>query len=336
MKKLLATSLVLFASKLALADGGGPWGLPEPASTVAGDMDWMYGFINWVCIFFFVLIMGLMGYFMWKYRGKPGGLPPESSSHNTPLELTWSIIPLGLVVMIFYWGFQGYMHIMVPPSDAYEIQVSGQKWSWQFTYPNGYFDKDLHAPVGQKVRLVMTSQDVIHSLYIPAFRIKHDVLPGRFTKLWFQSDKPGDYQIFCTEYCGDGHSTMMARAIIHAPGEFEKWLTVASDPFKDPKTGELRPLELVGKEYFNKSGCTQCHNVDGLNGIGPTLKGIWGTQAELADGSSVLVDENYVRQSILMPQSQIVKGYQPVMPTFSGRLKDKEVLAIAKYIESLK
>lgn len=333
MKKLLIGLLTLLITGVAAA--AGPWGLPEPASTVAHDVDWMYGFINWICIFFFVLIMVLMGYFMWKYRGKPGGLPPASSDHNTPLELTWSLIPLGLVVFIFYWGFQGYMKIMITPTDAYEIQVVGQKWAWQFVYPNGYFDKDLHAPSDRKVRLVMTSQDVLHSLYIPAFRIKHDVIPGRYSKLWFDA-KPGEYNLFCTEYCGDGHSSMIAKAIIHQPGEFEKWLEVASDIFKDPKTGAARALDVVGQELFTKSGCMQCHSVTGTPGIGPTLKAIWGTEVELADGSRVLVDENYIRSSVINPQGQIVKGFQPVMPTFSGRLKDKEILAIAKYIESLK
>lgn len=325
MNSLLGLILPLASPDLV----NGPGGMPAQASTFAAEVDDMYWLINWICVFFFVLIMALMGYFMWKYRARSVGESAASTTdHNTPLELLWSIIPLAIVIYIFYYGFQGYLHIMIPPSDAYEIQVSGQKWSWSFQYPNGYIDKDLHAPADTNVRLVMTSQDVLHSFYIPAFRMKHDVVPGRFTKLWFNATA-GDYQVFCAEYCGDEHSSMLARAVIQPRAEFDRWLEDAANVID-----KLPPAE-AGKLLFTQRGCTQCHSVDGVAGIGPSLKGIFGHQQPLADGSSVLVDENYIRSSILMPQSQVVAGFAPVMPTFQGRLKDKEIAVIAEYIKSL-
>jgi cytochrome c oxidase subunit 2 len=328
MKKLLAL-LPLFSFATASA---GDWGLPEQASTFAADVDWMMAFINWLCVFFFVLIMALMGYFMWKYRGTPDKPAEESTDHNTPLELTWTLIPLGLVVFIFYWGFQGYMNIMIPPTEAYEVQITGQKWSWSFSYPNGHTDNELHAPAGQKVRLLMTSVDVLHSFYIPAFRTKHDLVPGRYTKLWFQSDKPGTYQVFCTEYCGRDHSNMLTKAVIHEPGGFEKWLADASNVH-----GKGDPPAKVGQILAKKRGCFQCHSIDGTPGIGPTWKGAWGRQEALQGGGTATVDENYIKQSIIEPQAQIVAGFAPVMPTYKTQFKDlRDFTAIAKYIESLK
>ena len=207
--------------------------------------------------------------------------------------------------------------------------VTAQKWSWQFTYPNGYTDENLHVPVDRPIRLVMQSQDVIHSLYVPAFRIKRDVVPGRYNKAWFEATVPGEYQIFCAEYCGTGHSDMLAKAIVHRPGEFESWLRKASD-FLSTMTPEEG-----GRKLYKIHGCGQCHSTDGSPLTGPTFQGIFGHQVSLAGGGTVKVDENYIRESILNPAAKVVAGFEPVMPTFQGRLEDKEITAVIQYINSL-
>lgn len=309
----------------------GVW-LPKQASSVASSVDFLFDVITWISIFFFLLITGVLVLFVAKYRQRPGHTAEVTATHNQPLEITWTVIPLLIVIWIFWEGFTRYMDMATSPQNAYEIQVLGQKWNWSFTYPNGYVDPNLHVAQGTDVRLVMTSQDVIHSLYVPAFRIKKDVVPGRYTKVWFNSEYPGEYDLFCTEYCGTSHSTMLAKVVVHPPGEFEKWLEDASN-FID----KLPPEKLweAGEKIYRQRGCQQCHSVDGKSGTGPTFAGIWNHRQPLKDGSTALVDEDYIRNSILNPQGQIVAGYDPVMPTYQGRLKDKEITALIEYIKRL-
>jgi len=245
------------------------------------------------------------------------------------LELTWTVIPLILVVVIFVFGFKGYLDMSTPPANAYEILVEGQKWNWSFTYPNGYIDSNLHVPVDRPIRLVMGSQDVIHSLYIPAFRVKMDVVPGRYAKAWFEATEPGEYDLFCAEYCGTSHSDMIAHVVVHPVGEFETWLEKASN-FLETMT----PVD-AGRKLFQVRGCQQCHSVDGSAKTGPSMLGIFGRQENFVDGSTLAVDENYIRESILEPQAKIVAGYEPVMPTYQGRLSDPEIMAIIEYFKSL-
>jgi cytochrome c oxidase subunit 2 len=313
-----------------LATGGGSFWMPKGTSTFAGEVDFVFQFVLWISIIFFVLIVALMVLFVARYR-RPKGTKPEDSPHkHLPLELTWTIVPSILVIIIFYLGFRGYMNLITPPANAYEILVTGQKWKWLFTYPNGYVDESLHVPVDEDIRLVTSSEDVIHSLYIPQFRLKQDVVPGRYGNLWFRATDPGEYEIFCAEYCGTGHSDMLATVVVHPPGEFEKWLEDASN-FLD----RMSPVE-AGKLLYSQRGCKQCHSIDGSAGTGPTFKGIWGTQRVLQDGSRVLFDENHVRESILDPQAQVLAGFDPVMPTFKGKLKDREITAIIAFLKSLK
>jgi cytochrome c oxidase subunit 2 len=222
------------------------------------------------------------------------------------------------------------MNMYVPPEDAYQVNVHAQKWSWEFEYPNGYVDAELHIPIDVPVMLTMTSQDVIHSFYVPAFRIKKDVVPGRYNKTWFRPTLAGEFTVFCAEYCGQQHSDMVTRCIVHEPGEFEKWLENASNLLE-----RMSPVE-AGELLFLKRGCTQCHSVDGSGGTGPTLKGVFGHEQVLADGSRVAVDENYIRESILEPMAKVAAGFDPVMPTYQGRLKDREIDAVIAYIKSLK
>ena len=303
--------------------------MPAPGSTVAGEVDWLFYLLLWISLGFFALIVGLMLLFLIRYRRRKGRQAEPSPSHNMALELTWSVIPLILVIVIFYIGFQSFINMVTPPANAYEIYVTGQKWNWLFEYPNGYIDGNLHVPVSTPVKLILTSEDVIHSLFIPAFRVKKDAVPGRYNKTWFEAIQPGEYVVLCAEYCGTSHSDMIATCIVHETGEFEKWLEDASN-FLD----RVSPAE-GGRILYKGRGCAQCHSVDGTAGIGPSFKGIFGKSHVLRDGDSVIADENYIRESILEPQAKIVAGYEPVMPTYQGRLKDREVTAIIEYIKTL-
>ncbi|UCF66762.1 MAG: cytochrome c oxidase subunit II [Acidobacteriota bacterium] len=304
--------------------------MPEPASRVASSVDFTFYFVFGVSLFFFVILVALTIWFMFRYRARAGHEVEPSPSHNTGLELTWSILPALLLVMMFWCGFRGYMDMFVSSSNAYEILVEGQKWAWNFQYPNGYIDNELHIPVDREVTLTLTSTDVIHSVYVPAFRIKRDAVPGRYNKVTFVATMPGEYQLFCTEYCGTSHSDMLATVYVHAPGEFETWLEKASDI-----VGSLPPAE-AGQVLYQKRGCTQCHSVDGKAGIGPTFLGIYERQGQMSDGTPIVADENYLRESILYPQAKIVAGYDPVMPTYQGRLKDEEITAIIAYLKTLR
>lgn len=334
MTVLAATLLVATAPGLgpgsASAQGSGPtfW-MPVQGSSQAGDVDSVFYLILWIALFFFALIVGLMILFILRYRRRPGREAEPSPTHNHALEAAWTLIPSALVIIIFVFGFRKFLDMSTPPANAYEVLVTGQKWKWQFTYPNGYVDEDLHVPVDTPIQLVITSEDVIHSLFVPDFRVKKDAVPGRYTKTWFRATMPGEHDIFCAEYCGTSHSDMLAKVVVHRPGEFETWLSGVSD-FLD----KMPPAE-AGQKLFRLRGCTQCHSVDGAAGIGPTLKGVFGHQQILREGPPATVDENYLRESILDPQAKIAAGYEPVMPTYKGRLSDREITVIIEYIKSL-
>ncbi len=308
-------------------DGGSFW-MPPQVSTVAHSVDWLFNFILAISVFFFILIVVVMVVFVIKYRRREGQTAEASPSHNTALEVTWTAIPVVLVVIIFFFGFKGFLDMATPPANAYEVLVEGQKWNWTFIYPNGYSDSNLHVPVDRPVQLVMSSADVIHSLYVPAFRIKMDVLPGRYTKAWFEATEPGEYDLFCAEYCGTSHSDMLAHVIVHPVGEFETWLEKASD-FLETMT----PVD-AGRKLFQMRGCTQCHSMDGSAKTGPTLLDVFGRTETMVGGASVVVDENYIRESILEPNAKVVAGFEPVMPTYQGRLKDAEIMAIIEYLKA--
>ncbi|HID76365.1 MAG TPA: cytochrome c oxidase subunit II [Planctomycetaceae bacterium] len=313
----------------AWATAGGSFWLPPPSSTVAGVVDKLFYFILAVATFFFLLIVVLMAVFVILYRRRPG-VEPAGPTHNTPLEVVWSVIPLGIVVAIFYLGFKGYMDLRVPPANAYEIRVTGQKWSWVFQYPNGFVTDELHVPVDRPVLLTMTSEDVIHSLYVPAFRVKMDLVPGRYTQAWFQAVRTGQFDLYCAEYCGTGHSDMLSKVVVHPPGEFERWLDQAAKFLE-----QLSPAE-AGELLFRRHGCGGCHSTDGTAKEGPTLQGAFGRTQTFTDGSTAVMDDNYIRQSILEPMAKVRRGYQPVMPTYKGRLSDEEITKIIEFIKSLK
>lgn len=318
------------ASSGLLARAGSFW-LPEAASTFSQDTDNLFRFILWLDVFFFVLVIGVMVYFAWKYRmrGEDDRTSPIRGNHK--LEVLWSLIPGILLVVIFAWGFKGFMHSSVPPQNALDIGITGQKWSWTMTYPNGGTDGNrLVVPVGQPVKLTMSSADVLHSFFVPAFRVKRDVVPNRYTTLWFEATELGSYPIYCTEYCGDLHASMV--------GTVDVVTQEAYDAYVDGLQGcaEGQTLAECGENQFVRNGCNACHAVvpDQVI-VGPSLHGVFGRDRTFADGSTAVADENYIRQSIMNPNGQVVEGFPAAMPVFAGRLDDEQMNALLAYIQSL-
>jgi len=305
--------------------------LPEQASTFAQMVDSAFNLYYWISVFFFVLITALIVIFIAKYmRKRPDQMAESQMTHNTFLETLWTAVPLVLVMWFFVIGMQGYLKMRIPPGNAMVVNVTGQKWSWSYRYPQGFVTDTLVVPVNQPVKLVMTSTDVIHSFYIAAFRQKADVVPNRYHSLWFQATKPGIYPVQCTQYCGTNHSYMWSSVkVVDAP-TYAAWLEGASDPSKGKTAIEY------GQELWTKRGCNACHSVDGSKLVGPSWKGLYNRTEHFTDGSSAAADENYLRESMLNPAAKVVAGYQPVMPTYKGILGDKEVESIIAYIQSLK
>ncbi len=303
--------------------------MPPSASSYSGDVDRVFYLILWICALMFALVAALMTIFVVRYRRREGKAPPPAPSFGTALEITWTVIPTLVVIVIFYFGFRTFLDMATPPPNAYDIQVTAFKWGWAFGYPNGHVDNRLHVPLDRPVRLVLRSEDVIHSLYVPAFRVKKDVVPGRYNTIWFQATKAGEFDLFCTEYCGTKHSDMATVVVVQEPREFERWLDDAGN------WAEKLPPAEAGRKLWEIRGCKQCHTLDGSSRIGPSFLAIWGKERPLSDGSTVLVDENYVRESILDPSTRIAAGYENVMPTYRGRLKDSEITALIEFIKSL-
>jgi cytochrome c oxidase subunit 2 len=331
--------------------------LPLQGTDVSVRWDHLYEFLLWLSVFFFVLVVGAMLVFAVKYRASQPGLRTKYITGNHLLEAAWIAVPTVLLMVIFVWGFSVYHGMTAAPSDAYEIKVIAKQWVWQFQYDNGKTtSSDLYVPLNKPVRLLMTSEDVLHSFFVPNFRIKQDVVPGMYTGVWFEARVPGKHQIFCAEYCGTSHSGMLGKVVVLDPQQWKDWnagkklgpipnagseLTQADiDEWKSQGGGQstITPLSLVaqGKSHFETKGCTSCHTVDGTSKIGPSLKGIFGSQVALNDGSLVKADENYLRESIELPSAKLVRGYQPLMPTFKGVLNASELNALVAYIKSLK
>ncbi|MBC7924312.1 MAG: cytochrome c oxidase subunit II [Bryobacteraceae bacterium] len=305
--------------------------LPRQASTLAPNIDNLFWFITWINVVFFVLIAYLVISFVRKYRRRSETDQTPHFTHHQTLEIIWSVVPLVIVLVVFFWGFHGYMAAQVAPANAIEIQVTGKKWVWQFEYPDGMRTlNSFHVPLNRPVRLVMSSEDVIHSFFVPTFRIKKDVVPGRYSEEWFTATEAGVHQVFCTEYCGKGHSDMGAKIYVDDDATYQKWLIEGDEEIKK------MPLPELGKLVYENRGCATCHSLDGSRGQGPSWKGIWGQVHQMTDGTQIKVDENYIRESILEPNAHIVAGYEPVMPTFKGLLRDREVLAAIEYIKTLK
>jgi len=308
--------------------------LPPAKSTLASEYDALFNFVH---ISSFILIVGIIAaliYFIVKYRRKSENEMTPVITHNNKLEITWSVIPLVLVLIIFGWGFKNFMLMTTPPDDAYEIQVTGQQWLWQFQYDNGaQTTNELHVPAGRPIKLVMSSRDVIHSFFVPDYRIKQDVVPGQYTQAWFNAPEPGESIIFCTEYCGTAHSDMLGTIVVHEQDEFETWLASNAGGAGGPPS-DLTPAEW-GKQLAEQYACTTCHSTDGTRLVGPSWQGKFGSEERLTDGTSVTVDENYIRESILEPNAKVVEGFPAVMNTYQGQLNDEQINAIIEYIKTL-
>jgi cytochrome c oxidase subunit 2 len=357
---LITTVLMQSSSDPALAAGEGTtpktfW-LPEGASTFASENDWVFNFINYINYFFFFLVVGLMFYFVWKYRQKGREVYARGPSHNTVLELGWTILPTLIVVVIFFMGFRGFVSMKSVPANAYQIDVTALRYGWVFKYPNGATSEDLYVPAGKPVKLVMRSEDVLHSLYIRDFRVKQDVVPGRYTTMWFQADAPteGDkfHWLFCTEFCGVGHSNMNRKVYVLNEMDFSNWV-VEQGRWLD----KIAPEELyskAGPKLFAR--CAGCHTLDGKAGTGPSWGNydgsgnIWERTSKsgsahkvggksvsdlIGNGKQYETPEGYLRASILNPNEHIVDGYGPAMPTFKGQLNDKAIDALIGMMKHL-
>ena len=305
--------------------------LPVQGTDYATRTDDLFLFILLVSTFFFLLVVGLIFYFILRYRRRgPGEVTPHIT-HNFKLEVLWTAVPLAIVMVIFAWGFRGYMDMSVAPAGALEIQVTAKQWVWQFEYANGTRTiNEIHVPVGKPVKLVMSSEDVIHGFYVPSFRIKADVLPNRYTSLWFTPTREGVHLLMCTQYCGAGHSRMEGKIYVDSDAKYQNWLE------NGDQGAQAMPLKDLGAQLYSSRGCIACHSLDGTRGQGPSFKGIWGETHEMAGGQSVVVDENYVRESILQPQAKIRDGFKGIMPTFQGVLRDREIQALIEFIKSQK
>ncbi|WP_235934817.1 cytochrome c oxidase subunit II [Candidatus Laterigemmans baculatus] len=343
----------------------GLW-FPQDASTFAGEVDSTFNMILWICIAFFIPIVIALAWFAIKYHQPKGGKATSRVRHNNVLEISWSVFPAFVLVIMFVRGSWGYLDQREPPTGAAEVNVQAFKWDWSMDYGNGIVSPELHAVVNQPTRLVMRSTDVIHSLYVPAFRIKRDVVPGRYNVIWFEAtvasekvsqaeldealkdaeeNHGGDFDperygftrqgytyfdLYCAEYCGRDHSQMQTVVVVHETQEdFEAWLAAAN----------VKPEGMTDEEYgrqlYQTRGCQSCHSIDGTRLVGPSFAGLFGTTHALESGEQVTVDENYVRESILDPRAKIVAGYQAVMPSYKGQLTDEQINSLVAFIKSL-
>ncbi|MFP4143813.1 MAG: cytochrome c oxidase subunit II [Phycisphaeraceae bacterium] len=333
---------------LAQVDEDGTFWMPGQYSTYAGESDWTFYFILYISIFFTVLVASLVVWFAIRNRAKDDpGRPGKGPAHNTALEMTWTIIPLLLVLAIFLYGFRGFVNMATPEAGSYEIVVVSQKWNWIFEYPNGAESPHLHVPADRPVTLVLTSRDVIHSFYVPAFRAKKDAVPGRYNRTWFEAVwRPGavqteefngepyeviEHDLYCAEYCGTGHSQMLAKVYVHQPDDFDRWVQQQAQAGSD-----LTPVQQG--ERLVAQHCAACHNVDGTRAIGPPLDQVYGETREVrVDGELTEVegDEEYIRNSIYNPQAAISSGYPDAMNTFQGVLDEDELRSIIAYLKAI-
>ncbi|MEZ5351353.1 MAG: cytochrome c oxidase subunit II [Bryobacteraceae bacterium] len=300
---------------------------PEAASTAAGGVDNLYFFLIGMSVFFTIVIFTGCAWFAVKYRRRRADEVPPHLGESMLLEVAWSVPPLILCVIMFGWGAVIFFRNYTPPEGAMEMYVVGKQWMWKTQHPEGHREiNELHVPVGRAVRLTMTTEDVIHSFYIPAFRIKKDVVPGMYSTMWFQPTKVGKYHLFCAEYCGNQHSGMIGWVHVMEPADYEAWLAGV-------QRGET--MAQAGERLFNRLGCASCHKEDN-SGRCPTLKDIMNQPVLLANGQRVTVDESYLRESILRPQAKVVAGYQnQEMPTFQGQISEDGILQVVAYIKSL-
>jgi cytochrome c oxidase subunit 2 len=320
--------------------------LPPQATKLAVSVDRLHMFVIFTTFVVSTVIGVLAVFFMARYRRRRPNQPTPHIESPFWLEVLFVAVPLAFFLSWWRIGFSQFVDMTSPPSDAMDVYVMGKKWMWKFAYPDGPNGLSvLRVPANRPVRLLLTSRDVIHSFYVPAFRVKADALPGRYTQIWFEATKPGRYPVFCAEYCGTGHSTMRAEVDVLEPEEFDIWLeseskgrVLSRDTAVEPKVGEDIPNEIVaeGRRQAAKQGCMKCHSIDGSPHIGPSWLDLYQRNEKLEDGSTVLVDEKYITESMMEPKKRQVAGFPLVMPSFFGKIAQPEVAAIVEYIKSLR
>ena len=299
---------------------------PDRASSLAGRVDALYFFLVGLTIFFSLLIAGLIVYYAVKYHRRHPDAVGARVHGGMVLEITWSVIPLIIVIVIFVWSASVFFAMTRPPDDTLNVYVVGKQWMWKFQHLDGQREiNELHVPVGRPVKLIMTSEDVIHDLFVPAFRMKADVIPGRYTNIWFQPTKPGRYHLFCAEYCGTRHSGMIGSVVVMSPTDYQAWLSGGA-----PEGS----LASTGAKLFQDLACNTCHRPD-AQGRGPVLEGLFEKSVQLQGGGTITVDEAYIRESILTPAAKVTAGFQPIMPAFQGLVSEEQLLALVEYVKSL-
>jgi cytochrome c oxidase subunit 2 len=299
---------------------------PHAASSIAPRVDALYFYLITVSVFFSLLIALSILYFAIKYRRRSESELPTGVEGSLKLEIAWSVIPLLISMTFFFWGARIFFAINRPPNDALQVSVVAKQWMWKFQHSDGQREiNELHVPIGRPVLLTMASEDVIHSFYVPAFRVKRDVLPGRASTTWFEATKPGRYHLFCAEYCGTKHSGMIGWLEVMDPVAFQGWLAGGSGS---------ESLASAGAKLFAQHACNTCHRPDSL-ARGPNLEGLFGRKVSLQGGGTLVADENYIRESIVAPNAKVVEGFQPIMPTFQGLISEEGLLQLVAYVKSL-
>jgi len=307
------------------------------ASGQAGRVDALFILITVIGAFFFFLTQGMLIYFAVKYRRRRPDRDNETPAitGNPLLEFLWILVPSIVVLVIFYYGWRVYTDLRIPQAGATEVYVNGRQWMFEVRYPDGRTAiNEIRVPQGKPVKFILSASDVLHGFYLPDFRVKMDMIPGRITTLWLQPDRPGRYQIFCTVYCGTGHSNMLAQLIVMPPREYAEWVEHGGREGGEGKGEE--PLHERGERVVKGAGCLNCHAVEGKEKIGPNLRGLYGSKVPLADGTSVKADEEYLRESIVDPGAKVVKGYPNVMPTYKTSMPPDDVNAAVEHLKTLK
>ena len=301
--------------------------VPDSASTMSWKVDAVYFYLSGVTLFFTLLISAILVFFVIRYRRRtPYEIPrPIAGSHK--LETLWTVIPFLISMTIFGWAAKVYFDQSSPPKNAMEVYVVGKQWMWKIQHSTGQREiNELHVPVGKKIKLIMTTEDVIHDFFVPAFRVKSDVVPGKYTTLWFEATKTGKFDFYCAEYCGMNHSGMIGSVVVMESREFDNWLS--------GNTSNTTPA-VAGQQLFQTLGCVSCHGATGEGGRGPALSGLFGRETQLVGGQKITADEAYIRESILNPQAQLVDGFGPIMPTFQGQISEDQLVQLLAYIKSL-
>jgi cytochrome c oxidase subunit II len=299
--------------------------IPKQASTIAERVDQLFYFLTGLTVVFAGGIFLAVFWFAIKYRRGSKASRATPPVDRLLLEIAWTAVPLVIVIFVFFWSAKVYVEAATPPQNALEIYGVGRQWMWKFQHPAGTREiNELHVPVGHPMKVVLASEDVIHSFFVPAFRVKMDVVPGRYTTVWFEATEPGTYHLFCTEYCGTGHSQMIGKVVAMDPADYQAWLEGG------PNEGTLSER---GAELFQQLGCQSCHQ-EQAGARGPTIKGLFNSTVQLADGGTVVADEAYIRESILRPMAKVVHGYKPVMPTYEGQISEEGIAQIIAYIKS--